>query len=291
MRQFQQQVSTGGINARCTDALLTNGLQATTFRRQTVDTHHHHAFISMRTSQGIACALRHFIVVGKHTVDRSHLAQHTVHLRRCLLTQPAGITTVHDPQSGVMRNGIHESSMALDGRRRSVQAFDFNDIAFSFQARGNVIAHHAPDTIIVGTHISGVVSDIGFSVKHHHRYAFFTCSVDRRVDCADLIGRNNEQIHPFVDKSVDLSDLCIIVVAGRSDAQVYVTVIARPYTQLCVQFVTPCVLRALRNAHDIAPLPSATSTKQEQQKNNDPQGSQSNTMCFQDVTMFSVRQR
>ena len=86
---------------------------------------------------------------------------------------------------------------------------------------------------------------------------------------------------------IDLSHLRLIIVAGRGDVQVDVTIISRAHAQLCVEFIAPSVVRALRNAHDIALLSVSTSTNQEKQKNGDPKWSQSKAMCFQNVTMFS----
>ena len=241
-----------------------HGFQAAASRGQTVDAYKEDAAIAPGAHQGFACPLRHFVVVRKHTIDLFHIAQDAVHFRFRFRAPPSGISAGHNVKPGVTRYGVQETAMPLYGGRRSSQSFDFNNAPFAFQTRSHVVAHHAPDAIVVGAHVGRVVVCVGFPIKQHHGDTFFTRFVDHRTNGTHLIGRYDEQIHAFVDEMIDLSNLRFVIVAGRCHMQVDVSIITRTDAQLGVEFFTPSIVRALGNAHDITPLPLRTSTDEEQ---------------------------
>ena len=65
-----------------------------------------------------------------------------------------------------------------------------------------------------------------------------------------LVGSHDEQIHTIVYKLVDLCDLLLAVVVGRSQTHFYGVVEILACFQFAVELVSPDVDAALRNTDD-----------------------------------------
>ena len=111
--------------------------------------------------------------------------------------------------------------MAVDGRRRIIKTTYLNDTSLSIQALGDIIANQFTQQIVVTTDKSCILLRLRLTVDKNHRNALLLCSFEGRRNGIHLIGRNDEQTDTLVDKVIDLRQLTVIVVIGRSQTHLY----------------------------------------------------------------------
>ena len=141
--------------------------------------------------------------------------------------------------------------MAVDGRRRIFKTTYLYYTSLSIQALGDIIANQFTQQIVVTTDKSSILLRLRLTVDKNHRNALLLCSFEGRRNGIHLIGRNDEQTDTLVDKVIDLRQLTGIVIIGRSQTHLYRVVEILGCLQLAVQFLSPSIHRALRNADNI----------------------------------------
>ncbi len=141
--------------------------------------------------------------------------------------------------------------MTLHGWGRAFQATNLHDTPIALQLLGDIVAHCLAYRIVVTSDKGGIFIRIGLSVIEYHRDALFVCSLHSLGDGTQLVRGDNEQIDSLVYKLIDLLVLQHIVIIRRGELHNnrIVEILAR--LELCIEFVAPDVLGALRYADDI----------------------------------------
>ncbi|CDC25892.1 unknown [Prevotella sp. CAG:386] len=111
--------------------------------------------------------------------------------------------------------------MAVDGRRRIVKTTYLYYTSLSIQALSDIIANQFTQQIVVTTDKSSILLRLRLTIDKNHRNALLLCSFEGRRNSIHLIGRNDEQTDTLVDKVIDLRQLTVIIVIGRSQTHLY----------------------------------------------------------------------
>ena len=122
------------------------------------------------------------------------------------------------------------------------------------QSSGNVFTHQSSHLVVVGTHKGRVFLRAGLALEHDDGYALVVGTIDGRRDGGHLVRSYNEQVNARSHQTVDLLHLSLIAVVGRRKAQFHVLVEISVHAQLCILFLAPDVVGALRYANDISGL-------------------------------------
>ena len=218
---------------------------------QTVYTHKTTFVLQAMLTGYFIGTISHAVVLRKHIIEVLCLGQYSFHHLRTALLLPVARLGSHNLQIGVGIQSINKTAMAVDGRRRIVKTTYLYDTSFSFQALGDIIANQFTQQIVVTTDKSSILLRLRLTVDKNHRNALLLCSFEGRRNGIHLIGRNDEQTDTLVDKVIDLRQLTVIVVIGRSQTHLYRVVEILGCLQLAVQFLSPSIHRALRNADNI----------------------------------------
>ena len=195
--------------------------------------------------------ISHAVVLCEYIIEVLCLGQHSFHHLRTALLLPVTRFGSHNLQIGIGIQSINKTTMAVDGRRRIIKTTYLKDTSLAIQALGDIIANQFTQQIVVATDKSSILLRLRLTVNKNHRNALLLCSFEGRRNGIHLIGRNDEQTDTLVDKVIDLRQLTVIVIIGRSQTHLYRVVEILGCLQLAVQFLSPSIHRALRNADNI----------------------------------------
>ena len=152
--------------------------------------------------------------------------------------------------------------MPLYGRRRALEPGDFHKRSLASHARGDEIAHCLTYLIVVGSHVRRIFLAVGLAVKEYYRDALVVRAVYHSRQGSRLVGCHDEQVYPFVDKMLYLTDLQAVIIVGRGKFQPHVAIGIASGFELLILFVTPYVLATLRYADMPSPRLIGASTHQ-----------------------------
>ena len=148
--------------------------------------------------------------------------------------------------------------MALNGRRGTLQAFDFQHVPSALQPPHDMLAHDFAHLVVIGTDESGIFWRIGLALKDDDGHATVEGTVDGGRNGCHLIGSDDEQLDTAGHQRVYLLNLPLVVVIGRCKAQLHILLEIGTHAHLGILLVAPDVARALRHPDDVAWLLSRT---------------------------------
>lgn len=82
----------------------------------------------------------------------------------------------------------------------------------------------------------------------------------------ELVGRDDEQVDVLVDEVIDLSNLLLVIIIGRSKLQGDIVVGIRGREEFLIQLVAPNVLGSLGDGDGIVFLARGRARSEEQEK-------------------------
>ena len=144
--------------------------------------------------------------------------------------------------------------MPLHGRGRAGQTRYLHHRPLPVQAVGDVVADGIADAVIVGTDIGGIFVGKNLAVHHNDGDAAVVGFFHDGSDGFRLVGRDDQQVHPFVQEAAYVAHLLLTVVLGRADNDLQVAVELRLAPHLGVLLMAPLVVAALGHADDVARL-------------------------------------
>ena len=206
----------------------------------------------------LARSVSHTVVMCEHTVDVGGVREYVVHGMSSARPGPFAVAHTCERDAGISLQGVGETAVAVDGRRRVLQSGYLHHAPPAAKLGGDIMSHGGSYGIVVGSDECGVFCGIGLTVEIYHRYSPVVGSVYRLRHGVNLVRRHHEQVYPAIRQTVYLGYLPPVVVVGGSDAQLYIVEEISAHAQLFVKLVTPYVLAALRHSYDISLPPGAS---------------------------------
>ena len=244
-----RRIDKGGI-----ECAVGNHFHSHSFPSQGIYTDEEHVFVAAFLYRGIVCPRRHTVVVGKNKIDARLLGEDGVKSMSGRLSEPSGISLGYNMNAGSISQRVHQSAVAVPCRSGTFQSRQFNDIAFTSQAAGNVDAYLASHFIVVGTDIGCVMFRVDFAVYQYDRNPLAVGFFHDGSDGFGFIGSYDYQVDFFVDKVFDVGYLALVVISSRADFHFYSRIEQSFPENFLVHLVAPFVVAALRHADDVTGL-------------------------------------
>ena len=127
---------------------------------------------------------------------------------------------------------------------------------------GDVAAYGVANAVIVGTDVGGIFVGKNLAIHHDDGDATVVSLFHHGRDGLCLVGRDNQQIHPFVQKMADVLYLPFAIVLGGTDNDLQVTIETCLALHLGILLVAPFVIAALGDSDDISGPFGATRNKE-----------------------------
>ena len=190
------------------------------------------------------------VVVGKDIIKVLRLLQDALHSLDSTFFLPVSTLRCYHLDTRIRLDGIHKATMAFQGRRGTIQTTDFYDTSLTLQLLGDELTHRIADGIVIATYECRIFIRIGLAVVENHRDSLVVCTLHSLGDGTQLIRRDDEQINSLIYKLVYLLVLQHIIIIRRNQLHNERIIEILTHLQLVIEFITPDILRTLRNTND-----------------------------------------
>ena len=136
-------------------------------------------------------------------------------------------------------------------RRRAGTARNFQRARILARQVQGIFGRRPPKSVIINDYAGGVTVAVDVAVKGYHRHAALVGLAYRRRQCLGLVGGDNEDVEVVVDKILDVSNLFLVAVVGRTYLHHGVLVQHDLAIDFFVHLLAPVVLAALRHTYFI----------------------------------------
>ena len=249
-RQGNYLITLGRIKIGSFEDAIAHQLQATTLGSHSINTR---KFITMLQPHllgslvGTPCQT---IAVSKDIIKILCLLQDALHCLNTSFLLPVAFFRSNHLDTRIWFNGIHETKMALHGRRRSIQSTDFNNASLTLKLLSYKGTHRLTDMIVVAADECCIFIGIGDTIIQNHRDSLLVGTLNRLGNRTQLIRRDDQQVHALIHELINLFVLQHIVIIRGSKLHDNRIIEIFSHLQLIIELVAPVILGALGYAND-----------------------------------------
>ena len=249
-RQGNYLITLGRIKIGSLEDAIAHQLQATTLGSHSINTRKFITMLQPHLLGSLVGAPCQTIVVSKDIIKILCLLQDALHCLNASFLLPVASFRSNHLDTRIGFDGIHETKMALHGRRRSIQSTDFNNASLTLKLLSYKGTHRLTDMIVVAADECSIFIGIGDTIIQNHRDSLLVGTLNRLGNRTQLIRRDDQQVHALIHELINLFVLQHIVIIRGSKLHDNRIIEILSHLQLIIELVAPDILGALGYTND-----------------------------------------
>ena len=188
--QLHNDVAARRVYVRRVEHAVEHQPDASVLAGKRVDANKTYAFIQSVTLRRLPCAERHAVVLRENIIRHNAFRQYLVQRFGSALLQPGAVFYGHKVYVWVVLDGLNETSVTLDCRRRAFKSAYFGHRTLASEARGDVLSDGMSYLFVVRSDERRVLARACLAVEKDNRYALVVGPVNSGSYRIDLVGRH-----------------------------------------------------------------------------------------------------
>ncbi|KOH45458.1 hypothetical protein NC99_17240 [Sunxiuqinia dokdonensis] len=168
------------------------GLQSTLVSGQPVDAQKIRRFAGLVGFFYFVSFFCHHIVIAENQIKVNAFLYHLFHNPSGPVPVPLARFGIDNLHIGVASQNFSKSFSAFNGRRRTVQSPDFNNLTTSIEQFGCVSSGLKSNLVVVSSNVSGILVRVDFAVNDNHRNSHLVNLFNNGRNGFRLVGRDDQ---------------------------------------------------------------------------------------------------